>query len=715
MNRASIKPLIAAAVVVACCVRGAMGGGIAMHDYDKHDVSRPPGDGRDSGNRLRGALSPYLLQHADNPVDWYPWGEEAFAEAVRLDRPVFLSIGYSSCHWCHVMEEESFEDEETARILNGHFVSIKVDREERPDIDNIYMKVCQAMTGSGGWPLTIVMTPDKKPFFAGTYFPKTARFGRPGLGELLTRIAGLWESDREQLLDMGDRIAESLSEDRFPGGDERLDTAVLREAHRDFSARYDDRYGGFGTAPKFPSPHTLSFLLRAGRRFDDEAALRMVGKTLDAMRRGGIHDHLGGGFHRYSTDEQWLVPHFEKMLYDQAMLAVAYAEAFQVTRRMEYEETVRDIFNYVRTSMTAPGGGFYSAEDADSEGIEGAFYTWRREEIIEILGPERGGLFSAFHGVTADGHLEGRSVLHEAVNDEAFAAEWGMEVVELRDVLAECRRTLLAVRRKRVPPLKDDKVLTDWNGLMIAALAIGSRMLGDTAFAGAASRAADFMLPRRRGGDTGIYRRLCVSRLGVFRALRDDVRRPFSRGRPYPDRGDDRSLLGRGARRISFHRHGRRAPAREDEGDIRRRDSIGQFDRRVRASTPGPSHGERGFRTAGGIVDESLRARGCGGAGRFRPASHRPRFRARTDARDRHRRRSGGRWRQTDACVPAGPPPAANGDPRDRDGAGSNGDRGARARRERDADVGGTGHRIRVREFSLCRSRYRCRGACLPH
>ncbi len=465
-----------------------------MKDDERNSGSGHRDNERISGNRLRGAGSPYLLQHAGNPVDWYPWGREAFEAAARLDRPVFLSIGYSSCHWCHVMEKESFEDEETARILNGNYIAVKVDREERPDIDNIYMRVCQAMTGSGGWPLTIIMAPDQRPFFAGTYFPRNARFGRPGLIELLTHIAGLWGGDRDQLLGIGERIAASLSAERFPDGGEHLDSAVLDEAYRDLVERYDMRCGGFGAAPKFPSPHTLVFLLRMWKRRGDAGALRMVEETLHTMRRGGIHDHLGGGFHRYSTDERWLVPHFEKMLYDQALLAVAYAEAFQVTRNAAYADAVRDIFTYVLSRMRSDDGVFYTAEDADSEGIEGKYYTWKRDEVTEVLGAERGDLFSSFYGVTDTGNVEGRSVLYEASSEESLAAERGIDMLVLRNTLREGRRALLAVREKRVPPFRDDKVLTDWNGLMVAALAVGSRSLGESVYADAARRAADVLL-----------------------------------------------------------------------------------------------------------------------------------------------------------------------------------------------------------------------------
>ncbi|MBI4531901.1 MAG: thioredoxin domain-containing protein, partial [Candidatus Latescibacteria bacterium] len=345
-------------------------------------------------NRLMREKSPYLLQHAHNPVDWYPWGTEAFEKARKEEKPVFLSIGYSTCHWCHVMEKESFEDPEVARLMNEVFVSIKVDREERPDIDTTYMTVCQMLTGSGGWPLTIVMTPDRKPFFAGTYFPKESRFGRIGMTELVPRIEEVWRARQDDVLSSADQITTALKRASQETPGETLGEATLRIAYNQLDRRFDEEYGGFGQGNKFPTPHNLMFLLRYRRRTGQERSLLMLEKTLQAMRCGGVYDHVGFGFHRYSTDATWLVPHFEKMLYDQAMLAMAYTEAYLATGKGEYGQTAREVFTYILRDMTAPMGGFYSSEDADSEGKEGKFYLWTEEEIRHILDREEADLIS---------------------------------------------------------------------------------------------------------------------------------------------------------------------------------------------------------------------------------------------------------------------------------------------------------------------------------
>jgi len=453
-------------------------------------------------NRLIHEKSPYLIQHAHNPVDWYPWGDEAFEKAKKENKLIFLSIGYSTCHWCHVMEEESFSDEEVALVMNKHFVSIKVDREERPDIDNIYMTVCQAMTGSGGWPLTIIMTPDEKPFFAGTYFPKRSRLGVPGLIELLNQISKLWQEDAQQIIRSSEQITSALQSHAITAVGGGLTLETLKNGYEQFSGIFDKESGGFGHAPKFPTPHNLSFLLRWWKRSSDSNALAMVEKTLDSMSRGGIQDHLGYGFHRYSTDRKWLTPHFEKMLYDQAMLAIAYIEAYQATKKESYAEVARGIFNYVLRDMTSPDGGFYSAEDADSEGEEGKFYVWTPEEVKRIIGEKAGDIFCRFYGVTKAGNFEGgRSILNIETPIEIFAQKEGIELARLKKILEESRRKLFTERQKRVHPHKDDKILVDWNGLMIAALAKGAQVFENEEYARSAARCADFILKRMRRQD----------------------------------------------------------------------------------------------------------------------------------------------------------------------------------------------------------------------
>ncbi len=455
-------------------------------------------------NRLAFEKSPYLLQHKNNPVDWFPWGEEAFARAKAEDRPVFLSIGYSTCHWCHVMEKESFEDEEIARILNGHYISIKVDREERPDIDHIYMAACQAMTGQGGWPLTVIMAPDKKPFFAGTYFPKRSRGGWPGLIEILEQVREKWETDRERIAQIGDKITEAVKSQNIPEAGE-LSADTLHLAFQQYRDRFDPVYGGLGSAPKFPAPHNLMFLLRYWKMTGAHEALSMVEKTLSAMHNGGIYDHIGSGFARYSTDREWLAPHFEKMLYDNALLAVAYLEACQVTGSKRYARVAKEIFTYVLRDMTSPEGGFYSAEDADSEGEEGKFYLWTPAEIKEILGGEEGDSYCRLFDITEEGNFEGRNIPNLIACCTAERAAMlridDAELTGLLELMEEPRRKLFAARKKRVHPHKDDKILTAWNGLMIAALAKGSRVLREPRYSRAAGKAAEFIWQRLRRRD----------------------------------------------------------------------------------------------------------------------------------------------------------------------------------------------------------------------
>lgn len=424
-------------------------------------------------NRLSGEKSPYLLQHRDNPVDWYPWCREAFQRAEREDRPVFLSIGYSTCHWCHVMAHESFEDREVAALLNREFVSVKVDREERPDIDAVYMAACQAMTGSGGWPLTILMTPDQKPFFAGTYLPKTGAYGQVGLLELLERAARLWKTDRARLLAAGNRIAAAVNPSRTSGGREP-DPALPGRAYGQLRQRFDRRFGGFGDAPKFPAPHNLLFLMGYGTA----EAMEMAERTLEAMAAGGIQDQIGGGFSRYSTDSRWLVPHFEKMLYDNALLLLAYLRAYQVTKRASYGDTARRTAEYLLRELTDPEGGFFCGQDADSDGVEGKYYVFTPEEVKSVLGEADGAEFCRLYGVTEAGNFEGKSIPNRIGQTEPG---WRWDDGRLK--------RLLAYRAGRTKLHTDDKILLSWNAWTVLALARAGQILGEERYWSAAVRA----------------------------------------------------------------------------------------------------------------------------------------------------------------------------------------------------------------------------------
>jgi uncharacterized protein YyaL (SSP411 family) len=452
-------------------------------------------------NRLAKEKSPYLLQHADNPVDWYPWSDEAFARTAEEDKPVFLSIGYATCHWCHVMEHESFQDQEVADLLNTTFICIKVDREERPDIDALYMSICSMMTGGGGWPLTIIMTPDKKPFFAGTYFAKYSGLGRIGMIDLITRIREVWLDRRDDVEKSADNIMDLLQQQTRlrPGAD--LDENIIDAAFNELSRRYDSSNGGFSSAPKFPTPHIITFLLRYWEMSGNDQVLAMVKHTLTAMRLGGIYDHIGFGFHRYSTDEKWLLPHFEKMLYDQALLAVAYTETYQVTGTPLFKQTAQEIFAYVLRDMTAPEGAFYSAEDADSEGIEGKFYVWTIGELQNVLSSRELDIVRNLYNIKtggnfheeATGTLSGANIFHLKASVPNMVDDSTLRM-ETRDKIEAIREKLFRARKKRVHPLKDDKILTDWNGLMIGAFAIGARIFNDNKYLEAAQKAADFIL-----------------------------------------------------------------------------------------------------------------------------------------------------------------------------------------------------------------------------
>ena len=478
-------------------------------------------------NHLISEKSPYLLQHAHNAVDWYPWGKTAFDKAKLEVKPILLSVGYSTCHWCHVMAHESFEDPDISRIINDHFIAIKVDREERPDIDHIYMTATTSMTGQGGWPLTVFLTPQGDPFYGGTYFPPYSKWGNPGFIDLLNSIIKAWQSDRENILSSGLSITKGLKPE-ITQSSEIMGKALLDRAFRQMRDQFDAANGGFGSSPKFPMGHNLSFLLRYNRQGDQPEALNMVQKTLTAMIRGGIWDHLGGGFHRYSTDQNWHVPHFEKMLYDQALLSRAYLEGFQVTGSVEYSNIAREILDYVLRDMTDPLGGFYSAQDADSfETIggdlkEGAFYVFSQSEIELALGKDMAVIFNYCYGVLPEGNAEfdphgefqGKNILYQAHSVEEAAKEFHKQKNEIQKLLSLSVSKLIDLRALRPQPHKDDKVLCDWNGLMIASFAFAGRVLNEPKYVEASLKAADFVLSqmmvknrllhRWREGESGV-------------------------------------------------------------------------------------------------------------------------------------------------------------------------------------------------------------------
>lgn len=451
-------------------------------------------------NRLEKEKSPYLRQHAYNPVDWWPWCEEVFEKAEIEDKPVFLSIGYSTCHWCHVMERESFEDADVAAVLNTNFISIKLDREERPDIDSVYMHVTQMLTGGGGWPMTVFMDCKKRPFFAGTYFPK--KDGRHGLGflTLLERLNQMWRNERGRLLSASREILSRLAE-RDTKQVLNADQAVQR-GYRQLQESFDPEYGGFGEAPKFPSPHNLMFLLRFYHMNQQPHALQMVEKTLESMLRGGIWDHVGSGFSRYSTDQRWLAPHFEKMLYDNALLAVVYSEAYLVTKKTLYRRVAEEIFEYVLRDMAASQGAFFSAEDADSEGEEGRFYTFTKHEVMLLLGKDAGEKFCKAYDISEAGNFEGKNILNLIGNEN-------YRQIMQDDFYTDCRHKLYAYREKRIRPLRDEKILASWNGLMIYALAYAGRVFDNADYIGKAKLAADFVLKHMTDMQGKLYTRYC--------------------------------------------------------------------------------------------------------------------------------------------------------------------------------------------------------------
>lgn len=457
-------------------------------------------------NRLINEKSPYLLQHAYNPVDWYPWCDEAFERAKIEDKPIFLSIGYSTCHWCHVMEKESFEDEEVAKILNENFIPIKVDREERPDIDTVYMTICQAMTGHGGWPLTIIMTPDKKPFFAGTYIPKHSRYGRIGLIELLQKVVEIWKENKDKVISLAEQITREIKEaiEKVEKGN-IIDETIFTLAYKELEENFDPEYGGFGEAPKFPTPHNLMFLLRYWKRTGNAKAIDMIEQTLKGMWLGGIYDQIGFGFHRYSTDRKWLVPHFEKMLYDQALISLACIETYQATGKEKYAVLCSEVFSYVIDNLTNTDGGFFSAEDADSEGEEGKFYLWEYSELEKILNQSELNFVIENFNIRKDGNYidelkrsrTGKNIFHLSSELEG----------EKRKIWESIRLKLLQHRNNRIRPLKDDKILTDWNGLTISSLAKGYLTFGVEDYIKIAEKSANFILKNMLTNDGKLLHR----------------------------------------------------------------------------------------------------------------------------------------------------------------------------------------------------------------
>ena len=494
---------------------------LRINEFINLDKSSLPPDGGARFNRLIFSRSPYLLQHADNPVDWHPWGEEAFAKARNEDKPILLSIGYSTCHWCHVMEEETFADRQAAEIINKYVVPIKVDREERPDIDTQYMKVAQLMTGRGGWPLNIIMTPDRKPFYAATYIPKYDRMGIPGIMNLLGKISELWHTRKDLIYRDGTAILDALKKTAAPPTGEIAERAVMDKAFRELKQMFDPIYGGFGDAPKFPMPLYCALLLRQWYRSGSSEAGEMVLKTLLSMRSGGIYDQIGHGIHRYSVDREWLVPHFEKMLYDQALVGLAYLESFQAFGNAFCKNVAEEIFDFVLREMTSVDGGFFSGLDADSEGEEGKYYLWSVEEVQEILGGERARMYCDVHDITEKGNYEGSNIPHLNRSLEQYATATGVELEELERELEKSRQELLERREQRIRPFRDEKVLTAWNGLMIAALARGSIAGSNQRFLAAAEKAASFIMKNLRDPSGRLLRSFHLGEASVPAFLED--------------------------------------------------------------------------------------------------------------------------------------------------------------------------------------------------
>ena len=457
-------------------------------------------------NHLSNETGPYLLQHIDNPVDWYPWGEEALQLAKAQHKPILLSIGYAACHWCHVMAHESFEDDDTAALMNEHFVNVKVDREERPDLDSIYMQAVTAMTGHGGWPMTVFLTPDGQPFYSGTYFPDEPRFGMPSFKQVLLGVADAWHNQPDQVQQSAQKVTDHIQQVSIPVGKETtLDSGLFAGAVYNLTQRFDRTWGGFGDAPKFPQPMVLEFLLREHLRTGDAQALEMAELTLQKMAHGGMYDQLGGGFARYSTDDHWLVPHFEKMLYDNAQLVRVYLPAWQMTGNLLYRRITEETLDYVLREMQHPDGGFFSSQDADSEGVEGKFYVWSAEEIRQALGDDAA-LFMRVYGVLEDGNWEGHNILHWRTSLSDAAAQFGLTQAEAEAKITAARRKLYDIRSRRIWPGLDDKILTAWNGLMLAAFAEVGRTLERSDYVAAATRNAEFLYRTMRAENGRLYR-----------------------------------------------------------------------------------------------------------------------------------------------------------------------------------------------------------------
>jgi uncharacterized protein len=468
-------------------------------------------DNKSKPNRLINESSPYLLQHARNPVDWYPWGDESLLRAKNDDKPIFLSIGYSACHWCHVMAHESFEDEEIAKVMNEKFINIKVDREERPDIDDIYQRVCQLATGNGGWPLSVFLTPDQKPFYVGTYFPKQSRYGMPGFGTILNQLSEAYKTRKQEIYSATGEFMQALSNTskdvQNRGENVKIDRSVLDEAAIGLLQMGDPVYGGFGQAPKFPNTSNLLFMLRYYKISGISRFKEFVVLTADKMADGGIHDHIGGGFARYSTDQKWLVPHFEKMLYDNALLVLLYSELYQITSSKRYLDVVQSILDYVIREMTSPDGGFYSAQDADSEGEEGKFYTWSRDEIANALENENlVDIFCEHYGVTQGGNFEGKNILNIVTSLDHLSEKYNMQPTIIQQIIKDTSRKLFEIREKRVKPGRDDKILTAWNGLMISGFAKGYRITNNKKYLDHAVNTINFIETKIANSDGRLQR-----------------------------------------------------------------------------------------------------------------------------------------------------------------------------------------------------------------